>query len=70
MDQAELSDMFNLTIKKMLKKQLKNSMDQLKEETKLKSKFIQKKMTEKEVVKNSSQIFLLATFQQTIPLII
>lgn len=69
MEQADASDMFNSTIKKMLKKQLKNSTDQLNQAAKSKSKFIQRKMTEKEQEKNNSQIFLSATFQQTTLLI-
>lgn len=69
MEQADASDMFNSTIKKMLKKQLKNSTDQLNQAAKSKSKFIQRKTTEKELEKNNSQIFLSATFQQTTLLI-
>ena len=69
MEQADASDMFNSTIKKMLKKQLKNSTDQLNQAAKSKSKFIQRKTTEKEQEKNNSQIFLSATFQQTTLLI-
>jgi hypothetical protein len=58
MEQAEVSDMFNLTLKKMQAKLLKNSTDQAKMATKLKSKSTQRRMIEKEPEKSNSQIFL------------
>jgi hypothetical protein len=58
MEQAEVSDMFNLTLKKMQAKLLKNSTDQAKMATKLKLKSTQRRMIEKEPEKSNSQIFL------------
>lgn len=62
MDPAEVLDIFNSIIKKMLKKLSINSMDLCKEETKLKLKFIPRKMTEKTPERNNTPICSLIIF--------